>query len=74
VVQLVECLPSKCEALSSNHSITKSKQKSHSERIKKELGWVLAHTCDPSYLRLRLGGSLLQASLSRKFERPHLNK
>jgi hypothetical protein len=32
VAQVVECLPSKCKALSSNHSTSKKKKKRESER------------------------------------------
>jgi hypothetical protein len=38
-------------------------------------GWTpMAHACNPSYLRVRYRGLWLQASWSKKFMRPHLNR
>jgi hypothetical protein len=36
-------------------------------------GWMaMVHVCNPSYWRLRLGGSRFEISLSKEFARPYL--
>jgi hypothetical protein len=71
VAQVVQHLPSKCEALSSNPSAAKEKNQDKYQDVI-SCPAPVAYTCNPSYSRQRSGRWQFEASPSKQFRKPYL--